>query len=70
MPDNSVALVLTFAEATALFETANLGMTRKIELGMQPNENALEALQKIAHAMGFTPSVDGPIVRLLPGMED
>ena len=70
MSDNSVALVLTFAEAGALFETANLGMARKAELGMSINEKALEALQKIARAMGFNPVVDGPIVQLLPPMED
>ena len=46
MPNNSVALVLTFAEAGALFETANLSMTRKTELGMPPNKKAIEALKK------------------------
>jgi hypothetical protein len=66
MPHNSVALVLTFAEAGALFETANLGMTRKAELGMPTNKKTLEALKKIANGMGFSPRVRGHIVHLLP----
>jgi len=70
MSDNAVALVLTFAEAGALFETANLGLARKAELGMSTNENAIEALQKIARGMGFSPKVEDHIVQLLPPMED
>ena len=73
MPDNApntVTLVLTFAEAGALFETANLGMARKAELNMRINENASEALHKIARGMGFSPTADGPIVQLLPPMEE
>ena len=66
---NSVTLVLTFAEAGALFETANLGMARKAELDMPINEHVSEALQKIARGMGFSPTADGPIVHLLPPME-
>lgn len=70
MPDNAVALVLTFAEAGALFETANLGLARKAELGMSTNEKAVEALQKIARGMGFSPVVEGHIVQLLPPMKE
>ena len=66
---NTVTLILTFAEAGALFETANLGMARKAELDMPINEHVSEALQKIARGMGFSPTVDGPVVQLLPPME-
>jgi hypothetical protein len=66
MPNNAVALVLTIAEAGALFETANLGMARKAELGMSTNKKALEALKKIAPGMGFNPKVQSHIVQLLP----
>jgi hypothetical protein len=66
MPDNAVVLVFTFAEAGALFETANLGMAKKAELGMSTNKKALEALKKIARGMGFNPKVQGHIVQLLP----
>ena len=69
-PTNTVVLTLTFAEAGALFETANLGMARKAELDLPINENVSEALQKIARGMGFSPTADGPIVQLLPPMED
>ena len=66
MPDNAVALVLTFSEAGALFEAANLGLARKAELGMSLNEKAVNALQKIATGMGYKSKVDGASVLLLP----
>ena len=64
MRDNAVALVLTYAEAGALFETGNLGMKRREELGMTINPKALEALAKIAMGMGYVPTVNGVIVQL------
>lgn len=66
MPDNTVALVLTFAEAGALFEAANMGLRRRAELGQGGNETAVEALRKIARGMGRRFKVDGPMVLLLP----
>ena len=70
MRDNAVALVLTFSEAGALFETANLGMKRRDELGMGVSNKAMEALAKIAIGMGYTPKVDGAIMNLGPPIRD
>lgn len=69
MPDNAVALVLTFSEAGALFEAANVGLNRRHELGQSGNAKAVEALQKIARGMGMQSKVDGPIVLLLPQLD-
>jgi len=67
MPEyHAVALVLTFAEAGALFEAANVGQNRRAELGQQPNAKATEALLKIARGMGRRAKVDGAMVMLLP----
>lgn len=66
MPDHAVALVLTFSEASALFEAANVGLNRRAELGQGSNDKAVEALRKIARGMGRLHKVDGPIVMLLP----
>lgn len=66
MPYNAVALVLTFAEAGALFEAANVGLNRRNELGQRGNEKAIEALLKLARGMGRRAEVDGPVVMLLP----
>lgn len=67
MPDNhAVALVLTFAEAGALFEAANVGLNRRAELGQRGNAKATEALLKIARGMGRQAKVDGAVVMLLP----
>ncbi len=41
---NEVALDLTFAEAAALFEIANLGLARKTELTLPVNGQVLSAL--------------------------
>ena len=65
MPDNAVALVLTFSEAGALFEAANVGLNRRAELGQRGNEKAIEALLKIANGMGGRAKVDGAVVTLL-----
>jgi hypothetical protein len=70
MRDNAVALVLTFSEAGALFETANLGMKRRDELGMGTSKKAMDALAKIAVGMGYTPKVDGVIMNLGPPNRD
>jgi hypothetical protein len=70
MRDHAVALVLTYAEAGALFEAANLGMNRKAELEMATNLNAIEALKKIAMGMGFEPIVAGHLVHLRAPKED
>jgi hypothetical protein len=69
MPDHAVALVLTFAEAGALFEAANLGLNRRAELDMSGNEKAVDALQKIARGMGLRSKVQGPTVLLLPSLD-
>jgi hypothetical protein len=66
MPNNAVALVLTFSEAGALFEAANVGLNRRAELGQRGNEKAIEALLKLARGMGRRAEVDGPVVMLLP----
>jgi hypothetical protein len=70
MPDNAVALVLTFSEAGALFEVANVGLNRRAELGQGGNAKAIEALLKIARGMGRQAKVDRPIVLLLPPAGD
>ena len=70
MPDSAVALVLTFSEAGALFEAANVGLNRRAELGQRGNPKAVEALLKIARGMGRQAEVDGPIVMLLPPSGD
>ena len=69
MRDHAVALVLTFSEAGALLESANVGLNRRAELGLSGNEKAVEALQKIARGMGLRSKVDGPIVLLLPPLD-
>ena len=69
MSDHAVALVLTFAEAGALFEAANLGLNRRAELDMSGNEKAVDALQKIARGMGLRSKVQGPTVLLLPSLD-
>jgi hypothetical protein len=66
MPHNAVALVLTFSEAGALFEAANVGLNRRAELGQHSNVKAIEALLKIARGMGRPAKVDGATVLLLP----
>ena len=66
MPHNAVALVLTFGEAGALFEAANVGLNRRAELGQHSNAKAIEAMLKLARGMGRRAEVDGPIVMLLP----
>ena len=66
MPNSPVDLVLTFSEAAALFEVANVGLNRRAELGQRSNAKAIEALLKIAHGMGRQAKADGPIVMLLP----
>jgi hypothetical protein len=70
MADHAVALVLTFAEAAALFEAAKLGLHKRAELGMSTSEKAVEAMKKIAHGMGFETTMDGAIVLLLPPPEE
>ena len=69
MPDHAVALVLTFSEAGALFEAANLGLHRKAELGMTGNGKAYDAMHKLAHGMGFRSKVEGAMVLLLPPLD-
>ena len=49
-----VQLVLTFAEANALLQTANIGGAHSIELGMPPNLKAQDALKKLVVGMGFS----------------
>jgi len=66
MPDHAVALVLTFAEAGALFEAANMGLYRRAELGRPAPDKAAGAMQKIARGMGFETRMEGPMVLLLP----
>ena len=66
MSDHAVALVLTFAEAGALFEAANVGLNRRAELGQTGNPKTIEALLKIARGTGRRAKVDGPTVLLLP----
>ena len=66
MPDNAVAIVLTFSEASALFEAANVGLYRRSELGQRSNNNAIEALLKMARGMGRRAEVSGPTVLLMP----
>lgn len=70
MPNHAVALVRTFAEAGALFETANVGLHRRAELGKPAGPKAVEAMKKIARGMGFDTKMDGPILLLLPPKED
>jgi hypothetical protein len=70
MEYNAVALVLTFAEAGALFEAANVGLNRRAELGQRGNEKAIEALLKLARGMGRRAKVDGPVVMLSPPAGD
>ena len=70
MPDHAVALILTFAEAGALFETANVGLHRRAELGAPAGPKTVEAMKKIARGMGFDTKMDGPIVLLLALKED
>ena len=69
MADPAVALVLTFSEAGALFEAANVGLSRRAELGLSGNDKAVEALQKIARGMGMRSKLNGPIVLLLPPLD-
>jgi hypothetical protein len=66
MPGNAVALGLTFSEAGALFEAANVGLSRRAELDQASNVKAIQALQKIARGMGRQSKVDGAMVLLLP----
>jgi hypothetical protein len=66
MSDHSIALVLTFSEAVALFEAANVGLNRRAELGQARNAKANEALLKIARGMGRRAKVNGAVVMLLP----
>jgi hypothetical protein len=42
MSDHAVALILTFSEAGALFEAANVGLNRRAELGQASNAKAIE----------------------------
>ena len=69
MPNHAVALVLTYAEAGALFETANVGLHRRAEVGRPAPDKAVEAMKKIARGMGFETKMDGPIVLILPPKE-
>jgi hypothetical protein len=66
MPDHAVALILTFAEAGALFETANVGLHTRAGVGKPASPKAVEAMKKIARGMGFETAMDGPLVLLLP----
>ena len=66
MEYNAVALVLTFREAGALFEAANVGLNRRYELFQKTNDVAIEALLKLARGMGRRAEVDGAVVMLLP----
>jgi hypothetical protein len=70
MPDHAVALILTFAEAGALFETANVGLRTRAEVGKGAGPKAVEAMKKIARGMGFETKMEGPIVLLLPVKKD
>jgi hypothetical protein len=70
MPDHAVALVLTFSEAGALFEAANVGLNRRAELGQAGNAKAIAAMLKIARGMGRQAKVDGAVVLLLPPAND
>ena len=63
----TVAVLLSFDEAAALFEAANVGIARKEELGIAVNEKALHALIGVGRAMGFSPKVAGSTVTLLVG---
>ena len=65
MQDHAVALVLTFGEAGALFETANVGLQRRAETGSPAGPKAIEAMKKIARGMGFETRMDGHIVLLI-----
>lgn len=69
MADNAVALVLTFSEAGALFEAANVGLNRRHELGQSGSAKAIDALHKIARGMGLRSKLDGPVVMLLPPLD-
>jgi hypothetical protein len=65
MPDHAVALVLTAAEAEALFVTVNVGLIRRAELGRPAPDRAVEAVKKIARGMGCGTRMDGPMVLLV-----
>jgi hypothetical protein len=64
MRDNAVALVLTYAQAGALLEAANLGTNKRAEIGMSDNYNAFEAMQKVSRGMAYNSKVDGHVVLL------
>ena len=49
--NNAVALVLTSAEAHALFEAAALGLSKRAESGMTGSRKVVDALQKIERGM-------------------
>lgn len=65
MQDHAVALVLTFGEAGALFETANIGLQKRAEVGSPAGPRAIEAMKKIARGMGFETKMDGYTVLLV-----
>ena len=52
MPNNSVALVLTSAEAHALFEAAALGLSKRAGSGIAGDDKVVDVLQKIERQMG------------------
>jgi hypothetical protein len=66
MPDHAVALILTYAEAGALFEIANVGLHTRAEVGKGAGPKAVEAMKKLARGMGFETAMDGPVVLLVP----
>ena len=53
MPNNSVALVLSSAEARALFEAAALGLSKRAGSGIAGNDKVVDVLQKIERWMGL-----------------
>jgi hypothetical protein len=62
MSTNSVALILTSAEAHALFEAAALGLSVRAGSGTAGNDKAVDALQKIERQMGSMPKSGEPSV--------
>lgn len=60
MPDNPVALVLTSAEAQALFDAAALGLSKRAGSGIAGSDKVVDALQKIEQQMRLTPWVKPP----------
>jgi hypothetical protein len=61
MPNFSVALVLTSAEARALFDAAALGLRKRAESGMAGNDKVVDALQKIQQQMELVFKIKTPV---------